>query len=103
MSAANGGYEAILTELLAPQWNIPVAAKDRYSYTTFSFAAEGGHFHMMRKPLSLTPMHETTLSDSKDIFGRTPLSRAAASGQDAAVDFLPEQSGVILDSMDNDC
>ena len=94
MSAAIGGYEAILTELLAPQWNIPVAAKDRYGYTAFFFAAERGHVHVMRKLLSLIPMHETTLLDSRDIFGRTPLSRAAASGQDAAVNFLLEQSGV---------
>lgn len=49
MSAATGGYETILTELWAPQWDIPVAVKDRYGYTAFSFAAERGHLHVMRK------------------------------------------------------
>ena len=73
MSAAIGGHEVILTELLAPRWNILVAAKDRYGYTAFFFAAERGHFHVMRKLLTLTPMHKTTLSDSKDMCGRTPI------------------------------
>lgn len=90
MSAARGGQEAILTELLAPHWNIPVAAKDRYGYTTFSFATEQGHVHVMRKLLSFTPTYKATILDSKDICGRTPLSLAAAPGQDAAVNFLLE-------------
>lgn len=103
MSTARGGHEAILTELLAPHWNIPVAAKDRYGYTAFSFAAEQGHVHVMRKLLSFTPMHKTTILDSKDICGRTPLPLAAAFGQHAAVKFLLEQNDVTIDSMDNAC
>lgn len=103
MSAASGGHEAILTGLLAPRWNIPVAVKDQYGYTAFSFAAEQGHVHVMKKLLSLAPMHKATILDSKDICGRTPLSQAAAFGQDAAVNFLLDQNDVTVDSMDNPC
>lgn len=48
-------------------------------------------------------MHKATILDSKDICSRTPLSLAAAFGQDAAVNFLLDQNYVTVDSMDNAC